>query len=380
MRAWLKSLDLDTFEIERVELGPHRRHFWVPPAGIALARGVDARAGAVELLRKDSAWTLTGAATVNGAPREHHVLRPGDVLSVSGRAVLFLTAPEAPRSDAEAHLDDAPGDADAVHVWADWLLEHGDPLGEHLLAATPDPRVLEGLASLVDAGALELEWRHGLVDRATFRCTEQASWTDHLPLLRFLSLRVAKWTRSLTVDLVPWAGAAPTQLERHAAIALRTLLTGPHLPRLEHLSFGELELAGSPPLTALLARLPPRFPRLASGATTLLAGGHRGALQVVEVPSEVDFFSPLTTDARLPLGAGLWVGSSEPGSLRALGSGTRREGVLNTFVILAEAPHWRLVPIEPGVRLNGHPAVPTRLLLGDEVREPRGVVFRYAPT
>lgn len=376
MRAWLKSLDLDTFELERVELGPHRRHFWIPPAGSALARGVEAHPGAVELVREGSAWALAGPATVNGARRERHELRPGDVVSVSGRAVVFLSSPEAPRSAAEAHLDEAPGDPDAVHVWADWLLEHGDPLGEHLLAATPDPRVLEGLAPVVEQGALELGWRHGLIERAAFRCTEPASWTDHLPLLRFLSLRVAKWTRSLTIDLVPWAGATSGQLERHVAIALRTLLTGPRLPRLEHLSFGELASTGSTLLTALLARLPARFPRLETAPGALLAGGHRGLLHVVQVPADLDFFSPLPRDG-FPLDAGLWVGSSGPGSLRALGAGTRREGVTNTFVILAEAPHWRFVPLEAGVLLNGRPAVATRLLPGDEVREPRGVVFRY---
>jgi hypothetical protein len=377
--AWLKGLDLDTFEVERVHLSPGVTRWWVTQAGLPLARGAEARPGAVPLVQAGGRWSVElppGPSRQVEAPRP---LAHGDVLHLPGRAVVFLEMPEAPPSEAERRLLEARDDPEAVRVWADWLLEHGDPLGHHLLGHPGAPPVLEGLEPLVAQQALELTWRNGLIESATFRCTEGASWVDHLPLLRFLSLRVARWTRQLTIDLLPWGGAPTSRLEQHAAIALRLLLTGPHLPCLEHLSFGQPEFAApqSSQLSVLFGRLPARFPRLATHPERLPRPAQAAWLEVVSVPEGFDFYSPMARGNRLPLRDGLWAGGSTDAVLRVLSVGERREGMHNLFVVPGTPPRWRLLPLSPGLVLNGHPAVATRLLPGDELREPHGVVFRF---
>ncbi len=362
MKAWLKSLDLDTYAVTRAPL-PETGGRWPLSPGV----GLDSDGGR---WRVDPRSAPRGAI-VNARLVTHHTLAHGDALALDDRVAVFLETPEARHEALEARLDQEPADAAALGVWADWLLEQGDPLGQHLRAVELSPFVLEGLHPLVTRGQLELTWRAGLIDAAAFRCTEAGGWSGPVPLLRFLALRVARWTRSLTLDLSRWADDAPGSAEDQVTVALRALLTGPHLPRLEALSFGQLR----PPRTAspLWARLQPRFPRLQPATSA----ERRAVLRLVTVPPDLDFVAPDLEDEQLVLRRGLWVGSSGTGSLRALAPGTQRPGLIDTFVIDEAAPHWRLRPLEPGVRLNGRPAFATRLLPGDVIEEPRGTRFRF---
>jgi hypothetical protein len=385
--AWLRRIDLETFESERVPLptGPG-----VVEVGRAKDGAIVIRAGGVArvhcvLRRLGAAWLVedrnsSSGTWVNGHRVTKAELRHGDTIDLYGTLLVFLETDEHRDRALEAALDAAPWDERAVEVWADRLLEHGDALGPQLAGGDPDPRCLEGLVELTDAGRLELHWRHGLLERARIRCTSDATFQDVDLLGRLLSLRVARWVRELTVDLCTWTMPASTRVQSDAAAALRGLLSGPELPALEALSFGYLPTALPPShfREALLDRLPARFPRLTTSPREVLPVARHAWLVPEHVPAGLDF-QPigLTERGRLPLHTGVWVGASAPGRLRSMAPGVRRHGVSESFLVRQEVPHWCLVPVEHGVRLNGRPAVATRLLPGDVIEEPRGCRFRF---
>ncbi len=387
MKAWLRKIDLETFQTELIELkeGPATLTLGRHAADIVIKSDRVARKQCA-LVSDGGRWlvedlTSTGGTFVNGRRVHRHPLVHGDTLWLYEALLVFLEAPAARHDELEARVDEDPDDAARVQVWADWLLEHGDPLGEHLLAEQPADFVLDGLAPLVKEGRLELEWKHGLIHTARVRCINDATYSDVELVARFLSLRVARWTRELTVDLSTWVMPSANRIQQDAAAVLRGLLTGPHLPRLERLSFGYFAepLPESSYLPALFERLGPRFPRLKTEPRTLMHPVRAAWLEVEHVPEGFDFHAPTAVEGRIPLTSGIWVGSSVQGrQLRALAPGVPRSTAVQAFVVRQQAPQWCLIPLENGVLLNGRRAVETRLLPGDVIEEPRGLRFRFS--
>ncbi len=385
MRAWLRRIDLDTFQSSVTELQEGTSMVTVG------RRGADIVIDTPRLSQKQCAFvsdggrwrvedvTSAGGTFLNGRRVHRQTLVHGDTLWLYDVLLVFLETPPQTGTGPEAHLDEDPDDANRVKVWADWLLERGDPLGEHLLAAEPSEACLDGLFPLVKDGRLELGWRHGLIHTARLRCINDATYSDVELIARFLSLRVARWTRELTVDLSTWVMPSANRIHQDAAAVLKGLLTGPHLPALERLSFGYFAepLPPSVFLLTMLDRLKLRFPQLKTNPRSLLAQAHTATLQVLEVPAGLDFHAPASKDERIPLDSGLWVGSSARGQLRALAPGVHRSGVTESFLVRQQSPQWCLIPLEHGVLLNGRRAVETRLLPGDVVEEPRGTKFRF---
>jgi hypothetical protein len=386
--AWLKRIDLETFESERVELpeqatevhvGRNRQNALV----ISPTRGP--RVHCV-LVREGRTWRVedrnsSSGTWVNGHRTTRTRLTHGDVIDLYGTLLVFLELPEHRDPGAEAQLDRTPHDPAAVQVWADRLTEHGDPLGEQLVTGRAAPECLEGLAPLCESGRLELDWRQGLVEGARVRCTSDSTFQDVVLLGRLLSLRVCRWLRRLTVDLCTWTMPAASRLQSDAASALRGLLSGPELPVLESLSLGYLPTPLPPShfREALLDRLPARFPRLQTPPREVLPVARVGWLEVLQRPPGLDFQAVCALEqGRIPLHTGVWVGAAAPETLRAMTPGVRREGVRESFLVRQEAPQWCLVPVEHGVLLNGRPATATRLLPGDLIQEPRGTVFRFS--
>ncbi len=385
MNGWVRRIDLDTFASTVFELKAG--------AGVVTVgrRDTDIVIESPRVSRKqcvfvsdDGRWLVedaasTGGTFLNGRRVHRQKLVHGDTLWLYDALLVFLETPPSTVGGLEAGLDENPDDASRVQVWADWLLERGDPLGEHLLAAHPIDTALDGLSSLVKEGRLELIWRHGLIHTARLRCINDATYNDVELIARFLSVRVARWTRELTVDLSTWVMPSANRIHKDAAAVLRGLLTGPHLPCLEKLSFGYFAepLPPSVFLLTMLDRLKNRFPRLTTNPRTLLAPAKTATLEVIHVPGGLDFHAPAARDGRIPLDSGLWVGSSARGQLRALAPGVHRIGVAESFLVRQQSPQWCLIPLEHGVLLNGRRAVETRLLPGDVIEEPRGTRFRF---
>lgn len=383
--AWLKRIDLETFESERVELpsggevpigrtkqGALTFSTTAAKTHCVLRRGADAW---VVEDRNSASGTWVNGHRVTGAPLHH-----GDVIDLYGVLLVFLDRPEHSAPELERLLDRTPHDREAVQVWADWLIEHGDPLGQQLTSGLVSPDCLEGLEEQVEEGRLELTFNQGLVERAVIRCTSDSTFQDVDLLGRLLSLRVCRWLRSLTVDLCTWTMPTTTRLQSDAAAALRGLLSGPELPALERLSFGYLSTPLPPShfREALLERLPARFPRLTTPPQLVLPVVRHAWLELMSVPDGVDwqYFGP-GERRRIPLHTGVWVGSSSPEVMRAVVPGVRRPGLSESFLIRQEVPQFCLMPGSHGVQLNGRPAVSTRLLPDDEITDPRGVRLRF---
>ena len=386
MNAWVRRINLDTFESKIFEL--------TDEAGVVTVgrRDADIVIDSPRLSKKqcafvsdDGRWlvedaTSAGGTFLNGRRVHRHTLIHGDTLWLYDALLVFLeTPPGTGTSGPEKHLDEDPDDRARVQVWADWLLERGDPLGEHLLATEPTDVSLDGLSPLVKDGRLEIIWRHGLIHTARLRCINDATYSDVELIARFLSLRVARWTRELTVDLSTWVMPSANRIHQDAASVLKGLLTGPHLPSLEHLSFGYFTEALAPSvfLLTMLDRLKARFPKLKTNPRQLLMPAKTATLEVLSVPQGLDFHAPAAKDERIPLDSGLWVGSSARAQLRALAPGVHRSGVVESFLVRQQSPQWCLIPLEHGVLLNGRRAVETRLLPGDVIEEPRGTRFRF---
>lgn len=122
--------------------------------------------------------------------------------------VLEREAPQARSPGLEAALRAAPGDRELLHVYTDFLLDHGDALGERLARARSassddDAAWLDALASHYEAGRLELEWEHGLVAKATLRESRYLELFGSLEaaLQHLAQLPVMRFLRELTLDV-----------------------------------------------------------------------------------------------------------------------------------------------------------------------------------
>ncbi len=383
MKAWLRRIEIDTFRSTTIELRTKTM--------VVGRRDADIVIDSVRVAQKHCAfvsdggrWRIedlssSGGTFMNGRRVQRKTLVHGDTLWLDGTLLVFLEKPIATSADFEAHIDANPDDVTPVRVWADWLLEHGDPFGEHLLSPAPNAWVLEGLHPLLSDGRLELEWRNGLIHTARIRCINDATYSDVELLARFLSLRVARWTRELTVDLSTWVMPSAARIHQEASAVMRGLLNGPALPALARLSFGYFTEAIAPSelLSNLLGRLRARFPKLTTDPSKFLRPVHEATLELIGLGPGMDFHAPEARHGKIPLASGVWVGSSNgPDQLRAIAPGVPRSGVFQSFIVRQESPQWCLEPHQHGVLLNGRPAVPTRLLPGDVI-EVRGTKFRF---
>lgn len=213
--------------------------------------------------------------TVNASPlRYPRALTRGDVVGFGLTSLRFMCeVPEENEPLRQAVLA-APDDPSPIAVWADWLQEHGDPLGERLANALRGGRIdhqpwLGPSWDVFLSGQLELEWRHGLLRRATLRAVAGKETADVAGTVGALTgLRVAIALESLVVDLVrltpPFHPAAdPGIAARGVSIVANALqlelARRPVLPLLRTLSFGT---AVDPPgfdvhpVPALLERYP----------------------------------------------------------------------------------------------------------------------------
>ncbi len=390
MKAWLKRIDLDTFASTLLELpeGAQSVNVGRTPEREIVINSPHVSRWHCRIASDGGLWRVedlksTGGTLVNGHRVARHVLAHGDVISLHGTLLVFLDRPEYRDEALERRLDADPDHAANVHVWADWLLEHGDPLGEGLIAGHPGPAAFEGLQPLLDDGRLEVVLKHGLVHTVRIRCTGDSTYQDTEVLARVLSLRIARWLRELTVDLSTWSVPSPRRLQGDAAAVLKGVLTANFAPTLRRLSLGYLTQA-LPPSTfvdSLIRRLPKRFPHLETPAEAILPVIRHAWLEVQHVPDGLDFaHDGLPTDRRLPIHTGLWVGSSKADRLRAIAPGVDREGLVTSFIIRQQSPQWCLIPLEHGVALNGHRAVPTRLLPGDVIEDLRGMRYLFDVT
>lgn len=119
------------------------------------------------------AWTAEDTGSTNGTwldgERIQRVrLGDGALLTVGRvRVRLLLSETAEPRCPALVErLCEAPEDDARWQVYADWLLEHGLAIGPRTSGEAPDAACLERLEPEVRRGAVQLTWRHGLIEAA----------------------------------------------------------------------------------------------------------------------------------------------------------------------------------------------------------------------
>jgi len=141
------------------------------------------------------------------------LLMHGDVLQLGRVTLVFLEGHEAFSSELEAKVAAAPGDKAPLLVWADWLQEQQDPLGERISRACAGGELAnepwaEGLAEEEAAGRLDLEWKHGLIAGITLR-TPRSAYPWELVLARALAVRTARFVERLTLDVLALCDLEP---------------------------------------------------------------------------------------------------------------------------------------------------------------------------
>jgi uncharacterized protein (TIGR02996 family) len=203
-----------------------------------------------ELFYQGGFWRVRDLAstigtTVNRAPVTYpRAVFGGDVIGFGSVQLTFCQqAPEENSALVEAVLREPDAPAPWL-VWADWLQEQGDPLGERIARAqhgdTLDHQPWLGpLWELFVAGEVELEWYFGFARRAVLRPVAghlAFDWKSVLGTL--LRLRVLKFLRTLVIDLPRLQSLTPATLAAGLADAQAYLAGLPELPPL----LGQLEL------------------------------------------------------------------------------------------------------------------------------------------
>lgn len=172
----------------------------------------------MRLERRDRNWWLEDMGSTNGTAvngtliRQPWRLEHEDLVSVIDFAFTFETRDEQRNPELEATILARPGDPAAVAVWADWLLEHGDLLGERLAHAARGgpvhPVMTGGFQGTQYVWHCDLGFEHGLLESVAVRSHGQDTPVKML-LSRLCRLRSARFLRRLRVDL---AGLASEDL------------------------------------------------------------------------------------------------------------------------------------------------------------------------
>jgi uncharacterized protein (TIGR02996 family) len=261
-----------------------------------------------ELKFDGSFWALRDLGSTSGCSinkvqlRGPQALFPDDVIRLGQTQLVFRQ--EALGNDGpwlEA-LQGAPDDDAAWLVYADWLLERGDALGDRLVNARAGQRLnhqpwLGPLWPAYVSGALELEWRLGMVAKATVRSIAGQLPINYRQVVSALfGSRVGRLVRSLTVDVLRLESPGPAEEVGRLEEAAQVLVDLPHVPTtLEHISLGYAFRPRAQLVVPWPLALRKRLPRLAEAPLFLNARGAR--LTQVQV-SDVARFVGLTGTTR----------------------------------------------------------------------------------
>lgn len=285
MRAWLERITPEGPEL-RLPEGAGHLVFGRSPRCTVIFDGALVASRHCELAWDGAAWRLRDLGSAHGTfvngqrLRASRALFDGDVIGLGPAQLRFRAAQPAEDPTWTEAIARAP-DAEAPWlVYADRLLEVGDPLGERIMQARAGGRVdhLPWLGRLWDpfvAGALELGWSLGHVRQATVRTVAgrpALDWRDLVATL--VNLRVGRFLRELVIDLPRLEGLATVGLPEGVRQAQHFLAALPSLPpTLTRLSLG-YELSESAPATLAAApELRARCPRLLDAPVYTRAAG-----------------------------------------------------------------------------------------------------------
>jgi uncharacterized protein (TIGR02996 family) len=319
-----------------------------------------------EVLREYDRWWIRDLGTTNGTfhlgERVNDAeLLHGDVFELANHASfrLLLREPVDLRDAAmEQAIVDQPDDDRRWSVYADWLQEHGAPLGERIAnpRSSDDRRWLGPFATFVARGELEVRWAHGLPTRAVLRRTELQGhqWDRELGLLA--KQPEFRFLRGLELDV----GAFRDQ--RAWGPRVIAALSVDALPLLQQFTIGPLM---NPPaveaqVKALLDARRKRWPWFTTTPETLFASWKPATLtwgdQVFELRPGVRFEIG-------PRGTTIELGQDAP-----------------SFALALHHDRWLLSTDSKSnatVKVNGVPKHHAPLRAGDVIEPMPGVLLRF---
>lgn len=197
-------------------------------------------------------WWVRDLGSTNGSffrgERIHDAeLQHGDCFELSHGVVfrLLLHEPVEPSEPVlERALQSQPDADEPWSVYADWLQEQGDPLGERLAAprSEDDARWLEPFAGYFVRGDVEVAWSHGLPSSVVLRQLRpgraDVTWAQRFATL--LRQRAFRFVRRLEVDIGSFGVEEPTPRWGQRALYA---LGADALPLLQHLVIGPCTVA-----------------------------------------------------------------------------------------------------------------------------------------
>ncbi len=396
------------------DAAPGEAGWALPPAGVQAALGTDE--GCALVVRRplvarrqcvlervygrtwvrhlgDVAPTRLNGERVQDAPLSHR-----DVLELPGGLVFrYLERPdvEAHSPVLEAQLLAHPDDDARWAVWADWLQEQGDALGERVLAREPfDPadtaRLLGPLASLHARGRLELRWYHGLpyagVVRQRDRWLESLPETAAAPVTLLREARACRFLRALEVDVASFGSGA--WVGEHLAQVLVVLAQG-GWPLLETLQVGPVPAGTLEPRHArLLDEVRAALPRLKVTAASLCFDQGPPSLECLAAPHGVLVAPPPGEAVPLSPGVTTLVGQTPECAVRVLAPPGHpcaqvalrvacEDGQWWLTDLSAEAREVLAGDVERPLRINGRPGTDVQVRGGDLVEAAPGLLFRF---
>lgn len=275
-----------------------------------------------------------------------------------------------------------PDSAEPWLVYADWLLERGDPLGERMAAARSGGRLdhaswLGPLAERLFQGELEIDWHLGFARRATFRQVGgHLPYDWHDAVSTFLRTRVAQFLRELVIDVPRLRGGQrPIELDE-IVDAQRLLASLPELPQtLERLSFG-YHLSDQPFRIACLDALAQRVPRLRG--TDVFSSARLARLRVISSPEGSKLIGisegvrSLTAVTRVRRGSTTQLHFESPPGIPFIADG-------NPCHFAPSDGMWKLFTgrLRGEVRVNNHATSVFQLLPGDLISIQGGGTLRF---
>lgn len=216
------GLTLGTEGDVRVAAAIEKRHCRVEPKN-----------GAIRLWH----YVSLNRTSVNGQPRLDATLQHRDLISLTGGTLFrFLERDDVVATDTalERDIDEHPEADDRLMVWADFLLEHGDPLGERIASASRNEELthapwLETFAGHFVSGRLDVTWHLGLGRAVAMRELTVAFSSVADALSKLFALRVMRLLRQVRLDYASERVFDPLGVDRLASVRWPAAMQRLHL-------------------------------------------------------------------------------------------------------------------------------------------------------